>query len=234
MRKVTVVIALAVAAFATSAVGQSYDLYYVLPGQAGSMGLEAGIAAADLGSVADVGVVNAAGKYSISDQLEVGALAELGLLNDALSTLSTVTVGAKLGMSEGMALTAAVLVPTGDKDDPGLSLGVMKTITSGDLMINNWLQVGLLDGYTGGVGANVNLLVEPTMAFGDKITGYLDLLVHTNTDDIAGDLLGIDLGPNVDIMLHDTAVVNVGLTLGLAGDAKQADRGIIATYLMGF
>jgi hypothetical protein len=212
---------------------QSYDLYYVLPGEAGSKGIEAGIAAADVGSIGDVGVVNLGGKYSLSDQIEVGALAELGLLNDALSTLSTITAGAKYSMGEDMALTAGLLIPTGDADDPGLSLGVMKTITSGDLMINNWLQIGLLDGATGGVGVNVDLLIEPTKAFGDKITGYLDILVSTNTDDIAGDHLGIDIGPNTDISISDAAVVNVGVTLGAVGDAKADDLGIIATLVMG-
>ncbi|MBQ37506.1 MAG: hypothetical protein CME04_14055, partial [Gemmatimonadaceae bacterium] len=90
--------ALAALAFATGAMAQSYDLYYVLPGEAGSKGIEAGIAAADVGSIGDVGVVNLGGKYSLSDQIEVGALAELGLLNDALSTLSTITAGAKYSM----------------------------------------------------------------------------------------------------------------------------------------
>ncbi|MDP7447410.1 MAG: hypothetical protein QF689_02370 [Candidatus Latescibacteria bacterium] len=232
MRRV-IVSALAALAFATGAMAQSYDLYYVLPGEAGSKGIEAGIAAADVGSIGDVGVVNLGGKYSLSDQIEVGALAELGLLNDALSTLSTITAGAKYSMGEDMALTAGLLIPTGDADDPGLSLGVMKTITSGDLMINNWLQIGLLDGATGGVGVNVDLLIEPTKAFGDKITGYLDILVSTNTDDIAGDHLGIDIGPNTDISISDAAVVNVGVTLGAVGDAKADDLGIIATLVMG-
>ena len=232
MRRV-IVSALAALAFATGAMAQSYDLYYVLPGEAGSKGIEAGIAAADVGSIGDVGVVNLGGKYSLSDQIEVGALAELGLLNDALSPLSTITAGAKYSMGEDMALTAGLLIPTGDADDPGLSLGVMKTITSGDLMINNWLQIGLLDGATGGVGVNVDLLIEPTKAFGDKITGYLDILVSTNTDDIAGDHLGIDIGPNADISISDAAVVNVGVTLGAVGDAKADDLGIIATLVMG-
>ncbi|MDA0336114.1 MAG: hypothetical protein O2782_13185 [bacterium] len=231
MRRV-IVAALAVVALATSAMAQSYDLYYLMPGQAGSKGIQAGIAAADVGSVADVGVVNLGGKYSISDMIEVGALARLGLLNDDLSTLSEFTVGAKYSLRENCAATVGVLVPTGDADDPGLSLGFMHTHNMGDMMINNWLQVGLLDGYTGGVGVNVNLLVEPTMTFGDKLTGYLDVLVHTNTDDIAGDVLGIDLGPNVDIMVNDSAVANVGLVLGIAGDAKAADLGIVATFIM--
>ncbi len=230
MRRV-IVTALAVVALATSAMAQSYDLFYVMPGQAGFKGIQAGIAAGDVGSIADVGVVNLGGKYSISDMIEVGALAELGLLNDNLSTLSTITVGAKYSLRETCAATVGLLVPTGDADDPGLSLGFMHTQYMGDMMINNWLQVGLLDGYTGGVGVNISLLVEPTLTFGDKITGYLDVLVATNTDDIAGDFLGINLGPNVDIMINDSAVVNVGVVVGVAGDAKADDLGIGATFI---
>ena len=227
------VAALTVVAFATSAMAQSYDLYYVLPGEAGSKGIEAGIAAADVGSIGDIGVVNLGAKYSLSDMIEVGALAELGMLNDDLSSLSTVTVGAKYSLGETSAATVGLLVPTGDTDDAGLSLGFMYTRNMGDMMVNHWLQVGLLDGYTGGVGVNVDLLIEPTMALGDKLTGYLDILVHTNTDDIAGDFLGIDIGPNVDIMVNDMTVVNVGVTVGAVGDAKADDLGIIATLIMG-
>ncbi len=231
MRRV-IVTALAVVALATSAMAQSYDLFYVMPGRAGFKGIQAGIAAGDVGSIADVGVVNLGGKYSISDMIEVGALARLGVLNDNLSTLSTVTLGAKYSLRETCAATIGILVPTGDADDPGLSLGFMHTQYMGDMMINNWLQVGLLDGYTGGVGVNISLLVEPTLTFGDKITGYLDVLVATNTDDIAGDFLGINLGPNVDIMVNDSAVVNVGVVVGVAGDAKADDLGIGATLIM--
>lgn len=226
--------ALAVAMFATSAMAQGFDLFYVMPGDAGSKGIDAGISASDVGSIADVSVVNLMGKYSVSDQIEVGALAELGVLIDGADALSTLTVGAKYAMSEDMALTASVLAIESVSEEIGVEVGVMKTITSGDMMINNALEIGLLDGYTGGVGFNVNLLVEPTMAINDKITGYLDLLVSTNTDDISGTPLAIDLGPNVDIMVTDSGVVNVGVIVGLAGDSKAADLGFGATFVMGF
>lgn len=233
---------LCLAALATSASAQivsptNYDLYYVLPGEAGSRGADVGISAADISSLGDIGVVNALGKYSIDEKIEVGARAELGFLNDNLETLSTVTVGAKYSLKETCAATIGLLAPLGDTDDPGLSLGFMHTHKMGDMMINNWLQVGLLDGYTAytsGTGADLHLLVEPTKAFGDKVTGYLDVLVHSNTDDIAGDWLGIDLGPNVDYMINDECVVNAGITLGAVGDAKQDDLGLIVTLVSRF
>lgn len=163
--------ALAIALMAGSAAAQGFDLYYVLPGEAGSKAVDVGISASDIGSVADVSVVNAMGKYSLNDQLEVGALAELGVLIDGGDALSALTVGAKYGMSNDMALTASVLAIESVSEELGLRLGVMKTITSGNMMINNGLQVGLLDGYTGGVGVAIDLLIEPTMDLGNNLTG---------------------------------------------------------------
>ena len=223
---------LVVVVFATSATAQSYDLFYVMPGRTGTKGLEAGISTDDAGSVADVGIVNLAAKYSVTDQFEIGTLIESGLLHDDLSSLSTVTFGVKYGIGEATALSAAFLAPASDADDPALFLGVMKSVTSGDMMFNSWLQLGFLDGNAGAGAMDVDLLVEPTKTFGDKLTGYLDVLVHTNTDDI-GDFLAIDLGPNADIMINDSSVVNVGLRLGVAGDAKADDLGISATFIMG-
>lgn len=119
----------------------------------------------------------------------------------------------------------------GEADDPGLSVSYMQTMATGGIGWNNMLQVGLLDGFTGGVGTNLHLFLEPNKAFGDKMVGYLDILINTNTDDIGGDYLGINLAPNVDYKLNDKMTLNVGVALGLAGDAKAADPGIGLTLL---
>lgn len=60
------------------------------------------------------------------------------------------------------------------------------------------------------------------------------MLISTNTDDIAGDPLGINLGPNVDYMLNDSTVINAGITAGIAGDGKQEDLGLIVTLISAF
>ena len=198
MRKILLSI-LVTLAFSVSAIAQGYDLYYVLPGAAGSKGVDVGLGAAEISSIGDVGVVNTMGKYSISDELEVGVLGELGVLKDGADALSRLTVGAKYGMGESRALTADLRVVDEATEELGLRIGAMHTISSGELMINNAFQVGLLDGYTGGVGVALDLLIEPTKAFGDKLTGYLDILVSNNTDDIGGDFLAINVGPNVDV-----------------------------------
>ena len=231
MRKITLVaLCLAVAA---SAMAQptSYDPYYVLPGEAGSKSVDVGLTAGDVGSIGDVGMIPIAAKYGLSDQIELGARLDLGLLNDNADDLSTIVVGAKYGLGEDVAVTANLLVPTGDADDPGLAIGAMKTITSGDLMINNSISLALLDGYTGGTGIGVSALIEPNKAFGDALTGYLDIIINTNTDDIAGDPLGINLAPNVDYMLNDSMVINGGVTIGIAGDGKADDIGLTVFLL---
>jgi hypothetical protein len=73
---------------------------------------------------------------------------------------------------------------------------------------------------------------NPPWPSATKSRGSFDVLLHTNTDDIAGDFLGIDLGPNVDIMINESAVLNVGVTMGAVGDAKQDDLGIVAALVM--
>lgn len=231
MRKILVSVLTALA-FATSATARSYDLYYVMPGPAGRLGVDVGVISSDVGSVVDASLVPVMVKVSVSDQIEVGARASLGVLQDGAEDLSTVEVGAKYGLLEATALTATYLVPTGDAHDPGLSVGVMHTLTSGDVMINNWLQASFLDGYTDD-GVTVSLLVEPAMIFGDQLAVYLDILANTNTDDF-GDTLAIDLAPNMDIMINDMAVINAGVILGIAGDAKADELGLVVTLLVGF
>lgn len=167
----------------------------------------------------------------------MGVLGELGVLKDGADALSRLMVGAKYGMGESRALTADLRVVDEATEELGLRIGAMHTISSGELMINNAFQVGLLDGYTGGVGVALDLLIEPTKAFGDKLTGYIDIVVSTNTDDIGGDFLAINVGPNVDVMLNDMAVINAGVIVGVAGDRKTEkadDLGLAVTLLSNF
>ena len=101
------------------------------------------------------------------------------------------------------------------------------------MLINTWVQVGLLDGYTGGAGTDVALLVEPAREIGDRLTAYLDLQAETNTDDI-GDHLAVSLAPNIDVMFSQYLVVNVGASLGVAGDRKQEEVGVLASVHASF
>ena len=220
------------AAVITPTTAQHYDVYYVLPAEKGTTGVDVGLASAAITGLGEASDLNVLGKYSVSDDFEVGARAVLGLMNDGRDDLSTIEVGAKLGTQEMMALTAALLVPVGDADDPGISVGAMKTkeMESG-MAVNAWLQATLLKGYHAD-GIGLDLLLEPAKPLGDKLTGYLDVLVRTNTDSI-GDNLGINLGPNIDITLNEKAVINAGVTIGIAGDAKQDDIGLVVTLVAG-
>jgi hypothetical protein len=55
--------------------------------------------------------------------------------------------------------------------------------------------------------------------------GHLDIEGRTHADDLA-DNLGIDLLPNLDLILDDEAVFNIGLSLGIAGNFKQENLGV--------
>lgn len=203
-----------------------YDPYYVLPGAKGSIGVDAGILSYDVSSIADASDVFAMGKYSITDKIEAGARVTLGFLREDGDAFSSALVGAKYLVTEKSAATANVLIPVGEVEDPGISVGYMQSVMAGSICIDSHLQVGLLDGYTGGTGVNIDLLVEPSKAINDKLTAYLDVLVSTNTDDIAGDYLGINLLPYVDYAIQEGLVVSAGVSIGVAGDAKQDDIGI--------
>ncbi len=231
------ILAGALAFVATQALAQGshpkqYDPFFALPGKAGTTGVDGGLANSKISKIADMSDVLVMGKYSLNDKIELGARATLGFLaGDNADAFRSLVVGAKYGLGEKFALGVNLLAPAGEADDPGLSIAIMHTKTWGSISCNHMLQANLLDGFTGGVGTGLHLFVEPNKAIGSKMVGYLDILVNTNTDDIAGDYLGIDLGPNVDYKINGKTVLNVGVSLGLAGDAKQADPGINATLI---
>jgi hypothetical protein len=200
----------------------TYDLFYGLPGEAGSMGADVGILNSDIGSIGGATDVPVMIKKSFNDNIEVGARA---------TSFESLVVGGKYKLGESNALSVGILLPLGDVDDPGLAVGYMMSMEAAGLMWNNQLHLGLLDGHTAGTGIFVDILLEPYKELNDKMVGYLDILIGTNTDDIGGDPLGINLGPNVDYLLSDSMAINAGLTIGIAGDAKADDIGLSVTLL---
>lgn len=204
----------------------TYDLFYGLPGEAGSMGADVGILNSKLSSIGDATDVPVMVKKSLNDKLEVGGRATLGFLNDGADSFQSLVVGGKYKLGESNALSVSVLLPLGGVDDPGLAVGYMMSMEAAGLMWNNQLHLGLLDGHTFGTGILVDILLEPYKELNDKMVGYLDILIGTNTDDIGGDPLGINLGPNLDYMLSEDLAVNIGITIGIAGDGKADDPGI--------
>lgn len=207
-----------------------YDPYYALPGKAKTCGVVAGIDNWKISKIGDATDIMGMYKHSFSDKLEVGARVTVGSLHEGADALSMVAAGAKWGLGEKRALSVNFLVPLGDVDDPGLSLGIMNTMMLGSIQTNWWLQAGLLKGYAPD-GIGLDLLAQGTKSMGDKLTGYLDVLVGTNTDEI-GDNLGVNLRPNVDYKLNDKGMINLGISVGVAGDAKQDDPGLRLAYKM--
>ena len=206
-----------------------YDLYYGLPGAKGALGVDVGVASSDLNSIGDATDLPIMAKYGVSDQLEVGARITSGVLSDTRDSFSSILAGGKYKLGESNAVSANALLPIGDAKDLGLSVGYMMDMEAAGLMWHNHLQVGLLDGYAAD-GINLDLLLEPTKELNDKLIGYLDILIATNTDQI-GDNLGINLGPNVDYLLSDSMAINAGVTLGITGEAKADDIGLSVTLL---
>ena len=210
-----------------------YDLYYDLPVKAGSRRLDVGLNSADIGRLGDMGDVAVMHKYSISDDLEAGARATFGFLNEARDSFSSIVAGAKYGLNEKSAATLNLLAPAGDVDELGLSAGYMITVDLRGLKINNHLQVGFLDGYSED-GADIELLVElvePPKSLGTNLFGYLDILAATHVDEF-GDKLGVNLMPNIDYRLHENAVMSTGVSFGIVGDDKQDDLGLVVTLFL--
>ena len=119
-----------------------YDFYYNLPVKAGSKGLDVGLNSADINRLGDMGDVAVMHKYSISVDLEAGARATFGFLNEARDSFSSIVAGAKYGLNEKSAATLNLLAPAGDVDELGLSAGYMITVDLRGLKINNHIQVG--------------------------------------------------------------------------------------------
>jgi len=163
--------------------------------------------------------------------LSVGARITTGLLNDGRDTFSDLVIGAKYGLNASSAVTANVAAYN-EADQIGLSAGYLQFMQAGGLDISSQLLVGLLDGYAP-KGVGIGLHVEPKYLFSDKLAGYVNLLLETNTDAL-GDNLAFDVWPNLDVMLAEGLILNAGVTVGVAGDRKQDDLGlrVAAIYLL--
>ena len=210
----------------TSAQPLNYDPYFVLPAGLGQTSIDAGVVVSDTGDILNTSDVVAMAKFNPHEKVEAGARFAFGWLNDTESNFSSLVVGAKYSLGHHSAATFNLTVPAGGVDHPGLSLGLMNSteLTTG-LMLNAQFQLGLLKGYNGGKGIVVDALIEPVKVFNNRYSAYLDLFITSNTDRLS-DFLAVNLGPNIDISIGDGSVLNIGVTLGLSGDAKQQGTGL--------
>ena len=110
----------------------------------------------------------------------------------------------------------------------------MQTLEFGTAFrLNSHLQVAALKGYTRayeGNGVVGNLLIEPALVVGEKLSAYLDLLISSNTSDLE-DNLSVRLEPNLDIGLGDGMVLNAGVSVDLQGGDEREDLGLFIVLL---
>ena len=214
----------------------NYDPYYVLPGKSKSLGLDLALISPDVVEIADRSDIDLMGKYSINDQLEAGMRLTFGFLNDGADSFSSITLGAKYALAEERAITLN-LTPFNEAEELGLSLGIMNSVETKYCGLNKQLQIGLLDAYAP-VGIGVEALIQPVRELNDlikinqKLVGYLDILIATNTDGI-GDNLSVIVGPKVDIAVAEGWMVNAGISFSmLSGDlAPDTDLGVTVALL---
>jgi hypothetical protein len=199
-----------------------YDPFYTLPGPALTKVVDAGLISDDMSSASDLFVT---GKYSVSKQLEVGARGTFGFLRDGGDALASTLVGAKYALAGKRTATVDLLLPIGGTSDPGVSLGIMERRKMSTVNVDALLQVGLGKGYVA-EGAKVNLELESSKVFDKVMTGYVDVIVGTNTNSI-GDDLSIDVLPYVNYRLKAGLVASAGLRVNAyKGTTRNSDIGL--------
>ncbi len=209
----------------------SYDPYYVLPGGLGYTSVDIGVrtAPSTFKELKDVSDIVAMAKFNPHARFEVGAHLTFGFFKDGNSNLSSIVVGSKYQLGPNRAATAGIALPAGDISEPGLAVGLMQTMRMGaTFRFNTRLQVAALKGYAA-EGIVVDLLLEPAQVFSEKLSAYLDLLLTSNTADLAGDL-SVRLEPNLDLGLGDGMVLNAGVSVDLQGE-EQEDVGLFIVLL---
>ncbi len=200
-----------------------YEPYAVLPGIGGGLGINAGLTSADFSSIGDASDTYLMAKYSITDQLEAGMRITSGWLHDHRDSFSDVVIGVKHGLTMMSAVTAGMAVYN-EHDKIGVSAGYLHAMRAGGMNINSHFQAGFMRGYAPD-GVVISLNVEPRLELGDRLIGYMDVLLRTNTDHLRNNW-AFDIWPNIDVLIMDSLIINGGITLGIGGKMKQQDPGI--------
>ena len=210
----------------------SYDPYYVLPGGQGYTSVDIGVrtSPSTFKELKDVSNIVAMAKFNPHTRVEVGTHLTFGFFKDGSSNFSSLVVGSKYQLGTNRAAIANVVLPAGDIDNPGLSIGLMQTVRVGPAFrFNTRLQAAALKGYADG-GLIVDLLLEPAYVFNEKLSAYLDLLITSNTSGLEDDL-SVRLEPNIDIGLGDGMVLNAGISVDLQGGDEREDMGLFIVLL---
>ena len=198
-----------------------FDPYFSHPGYAQDLGLALLPASTpDITKIGEMSTTDVMAKYSIDSHFEVGARASFGFLHDQADALSSLTLGGRYLWQEDLSV-AIHLTPQNEAGALGLSLGALGSFHFTELDLDTKFELGLLDGYTP-VGASLHLLVRPSRHLHRGITGFIDLDVMSNTDDL-GEHLSVLMGPNVEIELDEGWRINTGAFFSVMSGAFAAD-----------
>ncbi len=209
----------------------SYDPFYVLPSQRGYKSIDVGMRGNDVNRPGKATNFFLMSKFTPGDNVEVGAQLTFGFLNESASNFSSLMVGSKYSLGSQRAAAINLLMPAGDIKNPGISLGVMNSLALGkQFEINGQLFLGFLKGYTGGSGVVIDALIEPVLIINSRWVAYVDIKASSNTDGF-GSHLAVNGFPNIDWVISDGNVLNMGVQFGLAGDLKSRVTGLYLTLL---
>ena len=252
MRKARILAsALAVVFAAVQANAQlHYDPYYSIARDIGAKSLNLGLNNSDMAKIGDASDLFAMAKYTFSERFEAGGRVTLGMLRRQTDDVESVVVGIKDIINDYSAASFNILLPVGEVEKPGLSVGYMRTLVSDKLKVNTHGQLGFLEGYTFSPKATtfaLAVLIQPCRAFGSKATGYVDVVLNAmvrmkkgtdvvvprfDTDGRTSDDFGINVRPHVDLQFAPGNILNLGVSIGVAGDNKQDKLGLRVAYKM--
>lgn len=225
-----------------------YDPYYSIARDIGAKSLNLGLNNSEIAKVGDASDVFLMAKYTFSERFEAGGRATFGFLHQGADNFESVVVGIKDIINDYSAASFNVLLPAGGVEKPGLSLGYMRTLVSDKLKVNTHVQLGFLEGYTFSSKATdiaFAAMIQPSRAFGSKATGQVDLLLNgimhlkkstdpaaprVDTDGRTSDNFGVNVRPHVDLQIAKGNIINVGVSIGVAGDNKQEKLGLRVAY----
>jgi len=209
----------------------SYDPFFVLPSQKGYKAINVGMRSNDTKKPDKRTNFFLMAKFTPSEGIEVGTQLKFGFLNETASNFSLLMVGSKYSLGARRAASINLLMPAGDIKNPGISLGLMNSLSlSEHFEVNKQFHLGFLKGYTGGSGIVLNGQIEPVWVINHRWVAYLDVTISSHTENL-NNQLSINAFPNVDWVVSDGNTLNLGLKFGLMGDLKSETTGLYLTLL---
>ena len=209
----------------------SYDPFFVLPNQGGYKAVNVGMRSTDTSEPDKRTNFFLMAKFTPSEGVEVGTQLEFGFLNETASNFSSLMVGSKYSLGAQRAASINLLMPAGDIKNPGISLGLMNSLSLSDQFeINKQFHIGFLKGYTGGSGIVLDGQIEPVLLINDRWVAYFDLDISSHTDNLNRNL-AVNAFPNIDWVVSDGNALNLGVKFGLMGDLKSETTGLYLTLL---